>query len=155
MFVPDPDLDVLPIPNLVSWGQKGTGSRTRNIGEYNEKLWQSGCFDCCNRAAGVAILDVANWHLARLSGNTWDTWEHVLLIENATQHFPFPRQYVSHGWKGRWPKLILSIQVQHALLVYINSIFGPSRVQISTSPTSGPTRAPRPTWKCASGACPS
>jgi hypothetical protein len=29
MFIPDPDLDILPIPDLGSRGQKGTGSRIR------------------------------------------------------------------------------------------------------------------------------
>jgi hypothetical protein len=31
MFIPDPDLDLLPIPNSGSEGQKGTGSRIRSI----------------------------------------------------------------------------------------------------------------------------
>jgi hypothetical protein len=30
MFIPDPDLEFLPIPDPGSRGQKGTGSRIRN-----------------------------------------------------------------------------------------------------------------------------
>jgi hypothetical protein len=31
MFIPDPDADFLPIPDPVSRGQKGTGSRIRTL----------------------------------------------------------------------------------------------------------------------------
>jgi hypothetical protein len=42
-FIPDPDLDFIPIPDPGSRGQKGTGSRIRNtafqtkIGSKNER----------------------------------------------------------------------------------------------------------------------
>jgi hypothetical protein len=34
MFIPDPDLDFLPIPDPDSWSQKGTGSRIRITEEW-------------------------------------------------------------------------------------------------------------------------
>jgi hypothetical protein len=41
MFIPDPDLDFLPIPDPGSRGQKGTGSRIRirNTGKMIEQLF--------------------------------------------------------------------------------------------------------------------
>jgi hypothetical protein len=56
MFIPDPDLDFLPVPDPGSRGQNGTGSRIRNTGSGT-------CCDRKNSRKGDAFLGEKMSHL--------------------------------------------------------------------------------------------